>query len=273
MTLGDARFDPSQDNKLYFAEGIGVWWTNWPKTFAASAYHSQSVGIEQLVATDIIAPAGAKPLLGVWDRGVFRVDDPEKYPSRYYLVDWAFTAGWGLDYASSDPSFIVAAERLVLETVQSGYSNDSGKTWHLFAAQPDSQHPGGCIAASTSSNIIVVPANNGLPVYTKNGGKSWAPLTGPGRLPNDGWIAAFYLNSHIVAADRVKVGTFYIYNFIHGLYRTADGGDNWSLVHQGPVANNSGWNARLRTAPDHTGHLWYTSGPGDGLTGQLMRST
>ena len=143
----------------------------------------------------------------------------------------------------------------------------------MFAAQPDSQHPGGCIAAATSSNIIVVPANNGLPVYTKNGGKSWAPLTGPGRLPNDGWIAAFYLNSHIVAADRVKLGTFYLYNAVHGVYRTTDGGDSWSLVHHGPVANNSGWNARLRTAPGYGGHLWYTSGPGDGVTGQLMRST
>ncbi len=176
MTLGDARFDPSQNNKLYFAEGIGVWWTNWPKTFSASAYHSQSIGIEQLVATDLhCASWWQSHLLGVWDRGIFRVDDPEKYPSRHYLIEWAFTAGWGLDYASADPTFVVALNDWPGNS-QSGYSNDSGVTWHLFAAQPDSQHPGGCIAAATSSNIIVVPANNGLPMYTKNGGKSWVPL-------------------------------------------------------------------------------------------------
>ena len=69
--IGDARFDPSQNNKLYFSEGIGVWWTNWPTTFSQSTYYSQSAGIEQLVATDLVAPVGAKPLLGVWDRGVF----------------------------------------------------------------------------------------------------------------------------------------------------------------------------------------------------------
>ena len=186
-----------------------------------------------------------------------------------------FTAGWGIDYASADPAFIVALNDWPGNN-QSGYSNNSGQTWHLFGSQPDAQHPGGCIAAATSSNIIVVPANNGVPTYTKDGGKSWVPLAGKGsleRLPSDGWIAAFYLNSHIVAADRVKLGTYYIYNFIHGVFRTTDGGDNWSLVHRGPVANNSGWNARLRTAPGHLGHLWYTSGPGNGVTGQLMRSS
>ena len=126
MTLGDARFDPTQDNKLYFAEGVGVWWTNWPKAFAASAYHSQSIGIEQLVATDVIAPVGAKPLLGVWDRGVFQVEDPEKYPSRHYINEWAFTAGWGLDYASADPTVVVALNDWP-GNYQSGFSNDSGK--------------------------------------------------------------------------------------------------------------------------------------------------
>ena len=70
----------------------------------------------------------------------------------------------------------------------------------------------------------------------------------------------------------MKAKTFYIYNFIHGVFRTTDGGDTWLQVHRGPVASNSGWNARLRTAPGYGGHLWYTSGPGGGATGQLMRS-
>ncbi len=274
MTLGDARFDPSGTNKLYFSEGIGVWWTNWPINFSGSAYYSQSVGIEELVAHDIIAPLGAKPIVGVWDRGVFRIDDPEKYPSRYYLIDGSFTAGWALDYASADPTFVATLNNWP-GNYQSGYSNDSGTTWHSFGMQPDSQRHGGCIAVSTSSNFVVVPANNGFPVYSKDGGSSWKSLVGnevEGRLPKDGWITAYYLNSHIVAADRVNIGTFYIYNFIHGVYRTTDGGDHWARVHKGPVASNSGWNARLRTAPGYAGHLWYTSGPGSGASGQLMRS-
>jgi hypothetical protein len=273
MTLGDARFDPTENNKLYFSEGIGVWWTNWPKTFSASTYYSQSVGIEELVSTEIIAPPGARPLAGVWDRGFFRIDDPDKYPSQYHIVDGTFTAGWGLDYASADPTFVVALNTWA-GNHKSGHSNDSGKTWQLFASQPTKDQHGGCIAAATASNIIVVPANNGLPVYTKDGGRSWTALAGDTTkpLPKDGWIHAFYVKSHIVAADRVRVGTFYLYNSIHGVYRTTDGGDHWSLVHSGPVANNSGWNARLRAAPGHAGHLWYTSGSGSGITGQLMRS-
>jgi photosystem II stability/assembly factor-like uncharacterized protein len=273
MTLGDAKIDPT-NRRLYIAEGVGVWWTNWPQTFSPFTYYSQSLGIEELVANDIVVPAGGKPLLGVWDRGVFRSDDPDKYPSRYYVINGAFTAGWGLDYASADQRFVVALNNWA-GNYKSGYSNDSGENWHLFGTQPDNQHHGGCIAAATPLNMIVVPANNGVPVYTKNGGNSWAPLAGDGsaeQLPKDGWIFAFYLHSHIVAADRVKIGTFYLYNYIHGLYRTDDGGDKWMLVHRGPVASNSGFNARLRAAPGRAGHLWYTSGPGSGATGQLMRS-
>ena len=274
MTLGDAKIDPT-DGKLYTAEGIGVWWTYWPKTFTSFTYNSQSLGIEELVANDILAPAGGRPLFGVWDRGIFRSDSPDTYPSRYFLQDGDFTAGWGLDYASVDPTFIVALNNWAGK-YQSGYSKDSGHTWSLFGTQPDIRHHGGTIAAATPLNIIIVPGNNGVPEVTKDGGNSWLPLAGSGsaaQLPNDGWIFAFYLHSHIIAADRVKIGTFYLYNYIHGVFRTTDGGDTWSLLHRGPVAPNSGFNARLRAAPAHAGHLWYTSGPGSGANGYFMRST
>ncbi len=255
MTIGDMKIDPA-DGLVYFAEGIGVWKADWPKSFMSFNWISQSLGIEELVATDVIAPLGGKPVIASWDRPFFRSNDPGEFPTKYGPIDGAFSGGWGLDYASSDPSFIVGLANWGAKDV-SGFSEDGGQTWRQFAAKPDWKL-GGCIAAATPSNIVWVSGNNGLPYYTKDGGASWRPIPG---LPSDGWIFAYYLRRHIVAADRGDIGTFYLYNFKHGLFRSTDGGDHWSQVHQGEIAQGSSFNARLRTTPGRAGHLWFTSGP------------
>lgn len=255
MTIGDMKIDPT-DGLVYFAEGIGVWKADWPKAFVPFNWTSQSLGIEELVANDIVAPPGGKPITASWDRPFFRSDDPTKFPSKYGPINGAFAGGWGLDYASSDPSFIVGLANWYAKDI-SGYSADGGQTWHQFAAKPDWKL-GGCIAAATPLNIVWVSGNNGLPYYTKDGGASWKLAPG---LPSDGWIFAYYLRRHIITADRVDIGTFFLYNFKYGLYKSTDGGEHWSLVHRGEIAPSSGFNARLRATADHAGHLWFSSGP------------
>jgi hypothetical protein len=63
-----------------------------------------------------------------------------------------------------------------------------------------------------------------------------------------------------VAADRVATGTFYIYNYLKGLYRSSDFGMTWVLVHSGEVAPFSQFNAMLKTVPGQKGHLFFSSG-------------
>ena len=46
-------------------------------------WNDQSVGIEQLVANQIIVPPGGKPVVASWDRPFFYVSDPNAYPSTY----------------------------------------------------------------------------------------------------------------------------------------------------------------------------------------------
>jgi hypothetical protein len=68
--------DPATPDLLWFAEGIGVWRANVPADRADPApiaFISQSAGIEQLVANQILSPPGGKPLLASWDRPVFRI--------------------------------------------------------------------------------------------------------------------------------------------------------------------------------------------------------
>jgi hypothetical protein len=261
FTLGDAKIDPT-DGRLYIAEGIGVWWADWPKKFQGFKYTSQSLGIEQLVANDIIAPQGGHPVTASWDRPFFYSANPEVFPSKYGPVDGAFGMGWGLDYASSDPSFVVGISNWGDKDL-SGYSTDGGQTWRQFAKKPEWRQ-GGCIAAASPTNFVWVSGNNGLPFYTKDGGATWKRAA---NVPADGWIFAYFLKRRIVAADRVDVGTFYLYNFQHGLFRSTDGGDTWALVYRGEIAPFSGYNARLRATPGHAGHLWFATGPqGDAST-------
>jgi hypothetical protein len=94
-----------------------------------------------------------------------------------------------------------------------------------------------------------------------------------------GWGWAYYLRRHIVAADRVTVETFYLYNYLTGLYRSTDGGASWTLAHRGQIAPFSGYNAKLYSVPGQAGHLFFTSGPqgspGDKhpVANPFMRST
>src|SRR5262249_4115470 len=80
FTLGDAKFDPAT-GRLYIAEGIGVWWTYWPRRFKAFTYYSQSLGIEELVANDILVPPGGRPITASWDRPFFRSNNPTEFPT------------------------------------------------------------------------------------------------------------------------------------------------------------------------------------------------
>ena len=104
------------------------------------------------------------------------------------------------------------------------------------------------------------------PYYTADGGASWRKLSLPG-VPDDdsdsGWGTlhfAYYLNRHIVTADRVNIGTYYLYHPSHGVFRSSDGGATWKLVHKGEVAPFSGFNAKLTSVPGRAGHLFFTSG-------------
>src|SRR6202035_5192754 len=125
-------------------------------------YNDQSLGIEQLVANEIIVPPGGDPILASWDRPFFYINNVNAYPSSYGPVDSAnINAGWSVDYASSNPSFVVG----LVDNGVAVYSTDGGKTWQNFASEPTfpGYANGGTIAASTPQNIIVAPADGVQP--------------------------------------------------------------------------------------------------------------
>lgn len=282
MSNGDIRFDPTTPNTLWFAEGIGVWTTTVSTSLTSITWSSQSVGIEQLVANAIAAPPGGQPVVASWDRPLFYSANPDVFPAQHGPNNAnSIVMGWQVDYASTNPSFLAAvADWWGVEL--SGYSADGGQTWTRFPTMPAwwPAAPGmGTLAASTPDNLVWAPSNKKAPYYTKDRGLTWQKVSLPGVPDTEaGWTGlhwAYYLNRHIVAADRVNAGTFYMYHTPNGLYRSTDGGSSWTLVWAGEIAPFSGYNAKLKSVPGKAGHLFFTAGQQSGAvpSGAFMRST
>ena len=237
----------------------------------------------------ILAPPGGKPVVASWDRPLFYVTNPDGFPSQHLVNNtYAIVMGWALDYAATNSSFIVGLVNWFGPIEQSGYSTNGGLSWTIFPTAPPFGTSGagspisGCIAVSTPDNIVWVPSNKQAPYYTTNRGQSWTKLSLPG-VPDDstasGWGGlhwAYYLDRHIVAADRVTADTFYLYHYVHGLFRSTNKGATWTLVFTGEIAPSSGFNAKLRAVPGHAGHLFFTAGQQSGTNpadSPLRRST
>jgi hypothetical protein len=271
MSAGDFAFDPTASNKLYFAEGIGVWYMTDSLESSPVTWHSQSRGIEQLVANQVLVPPypGSKPLVASWDRPVFYIENPDAFPFTHGPDNEVpIVHGWDIDYASDNPRYVAAIMEGFAQ--KSGYSIDGGRTWRPFAAYPDAP-PGGCIAVSHAdtsdpdhvvASIVWVPENNGAPFYSQDGGVTWAQASFPGAPTSGetGWGGAYYLDRQIVAADRVSAGVYYAYNYVVGLYRSTDYAATWELIRPGELQSWSGYHAKLRAVPGRAGELFFTTG-------------
>src|SRR3984885_5342893 len=241
MTVGGAAFNPANPSQMVISAGTGVWTTTQVPTSGATSstpvtWTDQSVGIENLVANEIIVPPGGDPVLASWSP-IFLVG----------IADW-----WG--------------------TEESGYSTNGGQTWTKFPTEipgAGSSFMGGTIAASTTQNFIWAPAGGQKPYYTLNGGSTWTPITLPGVSSWSGFDWAYYLDQRSVTADRVLANTFYLYDPGKGVFETTNGGASWTNVHSGYIESNgslSGFNSTIMSVPGEAGNLFYTGGSQSGAT-------
>ena len=260
-------FNPLDSNELLASGGndfFNITLSGTITTSTSVVWIAQGVGIEELVSNEVIVPPGGNPIFAAWDRPLWDVSNPNVAPSTYGPVATIvpYTA-WSVDYASSDPSFIVA---LVDNSYyggtgnESGYSTNGGQTWTLFPTDPPGGSNGGTIAASTPSNVIWASASGVQPYYTLNGGETWSPVVLPGVSSWSNFDTAYFYDTRTVTADRVLPNTFYLYYPGYGVYESTNGGVSWTQVSNIDFSG-SGANSELQSVPGEAGNLFWSSGP------------
>jgi hypothetical protein len=271
MSVGEIAFDPVVPGRLWLAEGTGIWYADLGDSPTQVHWLSQTRGIENLVPTGVVVPPGGKPLLTAWDRPVFRSEDPRTYPT-HYGPENQFGSAWSIDWAVTDPDYVVAdvaSHQWPSDPSTSGYSEDGGKTWTPFPSIPLHSTNAvttfgfGAMAVSAPGNIVWVPAFGKRPEYTLDGGKTWAVVVLPG-LSDYSLVdnRPYYVNRQVIAADKATSGTFYLYVLDTGVYRSTDGGRTWALRSDNTPMSHAdfGWSATLKAVPSHGGELYLTPG-------------
>ena len=300
FATGRVQFDPVIPNRMWVGAGTGVYFADVPEDATQITWTSESRGIEELVANDVVQPKGRPPMFAAWDFGVRAKDDLDAFSTTYGPKERVLIAVQQLAWSPSDPDFVVtnaSDTRMTCcsqdgDSVLAGYSLNSGRTWSKFVSLP--QPPGtksddpwrmsfGTIAVSSgdTSNIVWEPSFNRSPFYTKDRGLTWERVVFPGeQLPDTGSHSRYTFARKTLAADSVDAGVFYLVHSgeganakLTGLWKTRDGGATWQRVFKGEIAPDSRYSAKLRAVPGETGHLFFTSGVAEGSDTWLRRST
>ncbi len=291
-------FDPQNQNRIWLAQGAGVWYADTDQSNTI-AWQLESRGIEQRVSNDVIAPPNGPVVTAGWDFGIFVHENQDQY-AKTKQPSGRFNSAWDLDYASSDPNFLVAVVsdhraygcyywcQLDGQSLESGFSTNGGRSWTVFPKFPEPAYGDldgikplaanfgfGNIAVNSgdTQNIIWQPSLNRGAFMTKDRGQTWKAIVLPDAPANEpGSHFQFYLRRQVLVADRVQAGVFYLYHTSKGLYKTVDGGETWALVFSGEITPWSVFNAKIQAVPNQAGHLFFTSGGLDGIDAEFKRS-
>jgi len=278
--------DPVVQDKWWLTDGIGVWNITMPSpaTTATLTHTSISSGIEQLVIKHILSVPDGNVFVSCWDRPVFRITNPETYPSTHgpnALVN-PVVHGHQVDYATDDPTFLVGIFNSGSGNKDvSAYSSNGGSSWTEMTTKPSAYTSGkiaGGIAALTTNIWIHLPSNNpSKPILTTDRGVTWSDITisGVPTTGENGWGYSSNLRRFAVWADKVTLGTAWLYNYgtgtHRGLYKTTDYAANWTKVFDGhPINfgsfNFTGNNFTGRAVPGHADCIFMAAGEQTGLT-------
>jgi hypothetical protein len=141
----------------------------------------------------------------IGDLGGMRNTSLTSYATTGEYTNPTFNNTDGIDFAESNPMFVVRVGTSGAVASDVAYSTDNGVTWTPCAVAPtgyttDNQMGSVAVAADASGFVVSPYAGHGSPAYTTHGAAStcatWTTSTG---LPSGA----------LVAADRVTAKTFY----------------------------------------------------------------
>jgi|GEM_PF-1920120 len=270
ISVGEMVVDPVQPNRLWLAEGVGVFITT-DINDSDMAWSSVSSGQEHMVSNHLVVLNNQTLIQAFWDRPMFVRDanNLDSYPTRHYPSS-RFSSTWDMGVTPADPNFVVA----ITEDHRyccyndglhrnSGYSTDGGQTWTRFGSMPDPTNDYGVfgnisVASNDINNIVWLPTGNRMPFYSTNRGVTWTQVTIPGNSGNCCIVAPWFIRK-VLVADNVLANTFYIYDFGNGkVYRSTNGGASWTTRSSSLPA--SAYHGKLRAVPGKAGHLIFSAG-------------
>ena len=282
FSTAEVIFDACETGRLWTAQGIGVWTSDDLGGGTSITWTAASQGIEEMVTTDMIVPAGGSPLVTVWDRTAFRLDDLDRYTAAQIPVP-TFSSGWNLANQAANPRFVVLAAYRhnwwFGANDFSGWSDDGGRAWHTFAAVTNGTQPADlrfgdiAVAANDPDNIVRVPAADVLPYFTTNRGRTWvqSAISQNGTPIQKGGYGGYYVRKKMLIADPSRDHTFLLYQWEQGLFISTNAGRHFTLHSTGLPAWR--WHPCLRAVEGKQGHFWFGPGCEDAGRGPLLRST
>lgn len=265
-----------QSSNLLFAGGLGMWKTNAPITGSATVWNLNTLGVEELIDVTIVSPPGGYPMMGVWDKGIFTLSNPDVFPSTYWNNSTSSPSGnspiingFDIDYVAAIPSTIVGC--IPTNTGNSAISTDGGITWPTTFTLPGAQagQDGCTMAVSTASNFIVVPSGSSSEkiYFTSNAGVSFTASTITGSPV--GWNGKGI--GFPLAADRLNTGNFCITHGANSFYGSVNGGANFTANSVTTDGNQGAF--MLRSVPGQSSVYLYSSGEQSGAAGSHPANT
>ena len=288
LGVGGIKFDST--GKLFWSDE-GIWYTTPSTSGSTLVLTSQGAGIEGLEGDTIISTSNSNggAFLGGWDVGCFQSANPNVYPTAQSCYEQAapglhhaYSLTWTGNFlavlADNQPGFGTYHN-------YSGTSSNNGVNWSLLnppSDVPNNKREGGCIAASSSTNILWAPSDGGggnvAPFYTTDGGTNWTQINVS--VVTGGWPYRYYDINKICAADTVMPGVFYIYNYPNGhadaLVKCTSGGASCFKVSTPGFRPDAAVNSTLKTVPGQAGYLflsWGTVYPPQNTGGALYYSS
>ena len=298
LSAGELTIDPQNPARVWFAEGMGIWRsTDATDTNNSPAFDNISLGIEELVASDVLATPGGKVTFLVWDRVGFNrthatLDTP---PSAQIGLSQTFNMGISLATSGLNPNFVAAAVTDIrMPTINGGYdgfgvmsgsSTDGGSSWNLFGSvnpttegnTPQTLMFGEIVVSATDTNNLVwlprlpnwyirngavVPDGDGTAndqfIYSStNGGASWQAAS-IGDYQD--FRREYMVVKRSLVADTVTGGKFYAYDRLGRFFASTNNGATWTVANAGGSLPSYCYANVLRAAPARAGHLWFVSG-------------
>ncbi|MFE9648901.1 1,4-beta-glucanase [Streptomyces sp. NPDC006365] len=238
--------DPYDSKHILYGTGATLYGTRDLKRWAPQIRGLEETSVRQLISP----PVGEAHLLsGLGDIGVMYHERLTASPSRGMAANPVFGSATGLAQAAVKPSYVVRAGWG--DNGNGAYSNDGGRTWAPFEAQPDiAKSAPGPIATSADGSAL-------LWSFVHWDGTKYAAHRSTDNGATWSEVSSFPKGAAPVA-DPADPTLFYAYDTDTGtLYASTDSGRSFTVRGTGLPSGDSQF--KVVAAPGRSGDLWISA--------------